>query len=116
MPSSSTYAYAIAGVVSGVLFGAAWCPACRALLPRVKRLAKRWLNLRCAYLYLTADTEEVYDQFDVSALPTVVIFDADGCPVDSVQCTATSIEELAEKVALHHDPDEREEDAGFFGV
>ena len=28
----------------------------------------------------------------------MVIFDADGCPVDSVQCTATSIEELAEKI------------------
>ena len=59
-----------------VLFGSAYCPACRALLPRIKRIARKQSadGVRFYHVRHSASTEEAFVELGVDSLPTLLLF------------------------------------------
>jgi len=71
-------ASACEGGISVVLFGSKQCAACRALLPRTRRLAAARRDVRFFSLESSKTTAEAFQFHEITAVPTFIVFDGAG--------------------------------------
>ena len=73
------------GQRSLVLFGAKWCPACRAIVPRMKRLAKKHPEVVWVIVHHSKATnmDAAFSAYNINQLPTLTFFDENGRPQSS---------------------------------
>ena len=86
------------GVPTVVVFGARTCRACRALQPKMERVAQA-AAVRFLYVYHDKLTHDVFDEYQVTETPTTVVFDAAGALVSQEVYAAGDMPRLASQLA-----------------
>jgi len=76
-------ASACEGGISVVLFGSKQCAACRALLPRTRRLAAARRDVRFFSLESSKATAEAFQYHEITAVPTFLVLDASGAILET---------------------------------
>ena len=71
------------GGISVVLFGSKQCAACRALLPRTRRLAAARRDVRFFSLESSKTTAEAFQFHEITAVPTFLVLDASGAILET---------------------------------
>ena len=69
--------------ISVVLFGSKQCAACRALLPRTRRLAAARRDVRFFSLESSKTTAEAFQFHEITAVPTFLVLDASGAILET---------------------------------
>ena len=77
-------------------FWAPWCGPCKAMLPIVDELTKKYEGKMTFYKMNVDENPNVPQQFNVMSIPTFVLF-KDGQPADSI-VGARSKEDMAKKI------------------
>jgi len=86
------------GRTTVIMFGSARCPACRVVLPKFGRLAEKMRDVNFYYIHHSRSTDVTFEMYDVSTLPTALIFDAEGRQVDTLELNLKALSTLREKL------------------
>ena len=74
-----------------VLFTTTWCPQCRAFEPKFKKYEGN-APAKFARIVIDSDDNPGWDAFDVTSVPTVVLFE-DGKEKARIECGAACLSE-----------------------
>lgn len=85
-----------------IKYYASWCRACKALGPKVEKIARAYKDKRVAFYELEFETnKEMCKQLGIKVLPWIEIFSSSAGKVESFSCGPSKASQIVEKLKIY---------------